>query len=864
VRTLSFSTSSCNVTEGQTTNCTLSVTRTGGSTGIVSVPWSTANGTATAGTDFGTVGSTAQKSGTLSWAAGVTTTQSITVGLTTANVPVINNAKVDGTRTFAVNLGNPSGGAVLGFTSSATVTVQDNDSAVDFALTGVSVNETAGTVALTVTRSGATGAATSVGWMAANGTAVAGTNYGTAGVATVPSGALSFAANQASGTITIPILNIASLQGNKSFTVNLISPAANAVLNAATKTATVTIVDMNTGMGMAAGTASVNEDAGSVSLTVNRTGNLANAVTAHWAAANGTALAGTDYGTPGSTVAPSGTVSWVAGDGTPQTIVIPIINGGTVAANRSFTVSLSAATGGATLVAPTATMVTVVDTSSVLAFSAATASASEAQGSLNLTVNRTGSLTKAASVSWSTTDGTAVSGTDYGTAGSAGTLSGTVSWSAGTGGAKTVSIPIINTGLLSGAKTFTVALASPNNATLGPVGTTTVTIQDNDVQALFNPTSYAVTDRVNPAASLTVQRAGATTAALSVSWTAVNGTAKAGTDYGTAGSATAPGGSISWLAGDATNKTISIPILPVTTATGGRQFTVVLSSSAAGVWLAASSKTATVTINDDATATVSFDPSVAKVVITEGPSASATLTLVRSGSTASAQTVNYTTTGGSAVAGTDYTARTNVPVSFAANQTSATIAIPIVNHTTPVGPRDFDVVLSAPSVGLGLTAPTQATVEILGTAEAFPAHGLWPTIPATVAWVTPTVSGAPGWHVSNDAGAAEGSYCLKSDTAFDGETAQMQIPSANYLAGTVSFKYRVSSERNGDYLRFYMDGSKLGQWSGPANATTWGTASFAVPAGAHSFTWSYEKDASVAAGADAAWIDSVTLPLLGP
>ncbi len=859
---LNFSPTTCSVSEGQTTNCTLTVTRTGGSTGAVSVPWSTANGTALAGTDFGVAGSAAQKSGTLSWATGVSTAQSITVGLATANVPVINNAKVDGSRSFTINLGTPTGSAVLGLASSATVTIADNDSALDFALTSISVNENAGTVSLTVTRTGSATAATSVAWLAANGTALAGSSYGTAGSTVVPSGTLSWAAGDASSkTITIPILSIAGIQGNKSFTVTLASPAANAVLNAATKTVTVTIVDVTTNLSLAGSTTSINEDAGPLVLTVNRTGNASGAVTAHWTATNGTAIAGTDYGTAGSTVLPSGTLSWAAGDATAKTIAIPVFAIGTVGANRSFTVSLSAASGGATLVSPTSATVTIVDTSSVLQFSVATASVSESAGSLNLTVNRTGSLVKAASVNWSTTDGTAVSGTDFGTAGAPGSVAGTLSWAAGMGGAKTVTIPIINTGTLTGSKTFTVALAGPVGATLGRTGQVLATIQENDLNAYFSPTTYVVTDRVNPSIALSVKRAGTVTGSLAVTWTAVNGTARAGTDYGTAGSTTLPTGTLTWAANDATAKTVTMPILPVTTTTGGRAFQVVLSTTQAGVWLDPVTKLATVTINDDATATVSFDPAVPKRVVTEAPGAVATLNIVRSGSLGAGGTVNYSTVAGSAVAGTDYTARTNVAVPFAAGQSTATISIPIVNHTSAVPPRAFQVVLSAPSIGLGLGSPLQATVQILGTAEAFPAHGQWPS-----GWVVPQINGSPGygWQVSNDPGAAEGYYCLKSDSIFDGEAAQVQIPDAGYLAGNVSFKYRVSSEPGFDFLRFYMDSTKLGEWSGAANATTWGTATFAVPAGHHTFTWSYEKDASVSVGNDTAWIDAVTLPAPGP
>ena len=739
---LNFSPATCSVTEGQTTNFTLTVTRTGGSTGAVTVGWSTANGTAVAGTDFGSAGSTAQKSGSLSWTAGDAAAKSITVGLSTANVPVLNNAKVDGSRSFTINLGTPTGSAVLGLAASATVTIVDA-----------------------------------------------------------------------------------------------------------------------TGLGLATSAISVNEDAGSVVLSVNRTGNAAGVVTAHWAATNGTASAGTDYGTAGSTVLPGGTLSWAAGDAAAKTITIPVLAIGTVGVSRTFTVSLSAATGGATLIAPTTATVTIVDTSNVIQFSAATASVNESAGTLSLSLTRSGNLANAASVVWATSDGTAVAGTDFGTAGQHAPLGGTVTWAAGDGTTRTLTLPIINTGTLTGAKVFSVALSSPSNTTLGAIGLTSVTIQENDLNAYFTPTTYAVTDRVNPSVTLTVNRAGAVTAALSVTWAAVNGTARAGTDYGTAGSTMLPTGTLSWAANSATAKTISIPILPVTNTTGGRAFQVVLSSVQAGVWLDPVTKLATVTINDDATATVAFDPAVPKRVVTEAPGATATLNVLRNGSLGAAGTVNYTTVAGSAVAGTDYTARSNVAVPFAAGQSTATIAIPIVNHTSAVPPRAFQVVLSAPSVGLGLGTPTQATVQILGTAEAFPAHGQWPS-----GWVIPQVNGAAGygWQVSNDPGAAEGYYCLKSDSIFDGEAAQVQVPDASYLAGNVTFKYRVSSEPGFDFLRFYMDGSKLGEWSGAANATTWGSASFTVPAGHHTFTWTYEKDASVSVGNDTAWIDAVTLPAVGP
>lgn len=118
--------------------------------------------------------------------------------------------------------------------------------------------------------------------------------------------------------------------------------------------------------------------------------------------------------------------------------------------------------------------------------------------------------------------------------------------------------------------------------------------------------------------------------------------------------------------------------------------------------------------------------------------------------------------------------------------------------------------------------------------------------------------------MATDAGAAEGFHTLKTDTVFDGESANVEIPARNYAAGNVTFKYRVSSEAGFDFLRFYVDGVKLGEWSGVANETTWATATFALTAGNHVLRWAFEKDNSVSIGLDSAWLDSVTLPAVVP
>ena len=102
----------------------------------------------------------------------------------------------------------------------------------------------------------------------------------------------------------------------------------------------------------------VAEDAGTVTLAVDRLGGSIGAISVNYTTVDDTALAGTDY------QAVSGTLSWADGDATPKTITVPIINRNLTAGSTVFLVNLSAPGGGATLASPTQAAVTILDTTS--------------------------------------------------------------------------------------------------------------------------------------------------------------------------------------------------------------------------------------------------------------------------------------------------------------------------------------------------------------------------------------------------------------------------------------------------------------------------------------------------------------------
>ena len=82
--------------------------------------------------------------------------------------------------------------------------------------------------------------------------------------------------------------------------------------------------------------------------------------------------------------------------------------------------------------------------------------------------------------------------------------------------------------------------------------------------------------------------------------------------------------------------------------------------------------------------------------------------------------------------------------------------------------------------------------------------------------------------------------------------------------GTLTFWWRVSSERGYDYLSFLSDGLVIDSISGEQ---TWQQRTNFVSAGSHTFRWRYSKDGSVAAGSDRGWLDVVSFtpsPLTPP
>jgi hypothetical protein len=99
----------------------------------------------------------------------------------------------------------------------------------------------------------------------------------------------------------------------------------------------------------------VDEGAGTLTVTVTRTGQANGPVTASYLTTAGTATAGADY------THTAGSVTFADGDQAPKTFSVPIINDAIEEAAESFSVRLSITNGSAALGTPSEAIVTIHD-----------------------------------------------------------------------------------------------------------------------------------------------------------------------------------------------------------------------------------------------------------------------------------------------------------------------------------------------------------------------------------------------------------------------------------------------------------------------------------------------------------------------
>ena len=115
-----------------------------------------------------------------------------------------------------------------------------------------------------------------------------------------------------------------------------------------------------------------------------------------------------------------------------------------------------------------------------------------------------------------------------------------------------------------------------------------------------------------------------------------------------------------------------------------------------------------------------------------------------------------------------------------------------------------------------------------------------------------------------------GTYSAKSGDIEDSQSTSISVTLDVVMDDSIDFYYKVASEYSPsglyfyDGLEFYIDNQLQSQFApNEQGQSEWLLASFLVPAGTHTFKWTYAKDSaggSTDIEADCSWLDDITFP----
>jgi hypothetical protein len=713
-------------------NATVTVNRTGGSDGVVTITVNTSDGTATGGAACG--GAVDYQS-----ASNPTNVLMFNNGETskTFNIPICDDAAVEGSETFNVALSTPTGGATLGSPSSAMVTITDNDVApagtIQFNSTTYSVGEAGGNATLTVTRMGGSNGAISATYSFADITATGGSTCAGAADYDNDGGSVMFGDGDTTDkTISVPICSDAVDESDETFSAtlsgaNVGTPSSATVTITDDDTAGVTFTETGGSTDIAEGGAT---DTYSVVLNSQPTGDV------------------TITPSPDAqvTVNPTSLTFTPANWNIAQSVTVTAVDDSDVEGNHTGLISHTSASSDTNYNGLSIGSVTANITDNDMAqpgtaeFSMANYTVAEnTPGLATITVVRTGGSDGTLEVNYATSNGTASGGAPGScslsevskTSKSVSNLgvvtpdyentNGTLTFVDGDT-SETFNVPICDDNIYEGDETVNLTL-SPVSQTLGGAQTTAVlTIIDNETQPTLSIDNPSVTepDAGSVNMNFTVTLSSASTQSVTVDLQTSDGTATSvsgpGQDYVTTS------GSLFFSPGE-TSKLIQVPVLGDTTPEPDETFSVTLSNPS-NATISSGTGTGTIIDNDTPPPTASVQFSAATYEYDEGDD-EATITVTRTGETTSAVTVDYATSNGTANGGScqtvgyDYQTKTGT-LSFAAGETSKTFSFEVCSDTFSENPAEtVNLTLSNPTGGATIGSPNPVTLRIIDAATQF-------------------------------------------------------------------------------------------------------------------------------------------------
>ncbi|WP_071821044.1 beta strand repeat-containing protein, partial [Microcystis aeruginosa] len=577
---ISLSINDVTVTEGNsgTTNAVFTVSLSSAASTVVSVDYATANGTATAGTDYTAIPPT-----TLTFNPGETSK--------TITVPVNGDNQVELNETFFLNLSNlqANGSNVTLADNQGQGTINNDDSA-SIAITDVTVTEgNSGTTnaVFTVTLSNAVDTAITLNYATADGTATTADNDYTA-LSLTP---LTFNAGETSKTITVAINGDTKVESNETFFVNLSNLQTNGRnVTLADNQGQGTILNDDTSVTLAVSPSSVTEDGTSNLIYIfTRTGVTSNALTVNYSI-GGTATNGTDYASIPTSV------TFAAGSATATVTVDPTADT-TVEADETVALTLTAGTdytiGTTTPVTGTITNDDLILPSITLAISPSSVTEDGTSNLIYIFI-RTGDTTNPLTVNYSI-GGTATNGTDY-------TLLPTSVTFEANSAIATVTVDSTADTIVESDETVILTLAAGTGYTVGTpnAATGTITNDDTSVTSQLSINDITVVEGKDNNAILTVTVDNPNPQPITFNYTTAPINATANVDY------TSKTGTIT-IAPNTSTATISIPILNDNLNEPDEVFTV--------------------TLSNPVNATINPDEAIGQVIITDTLQSAITRTL---------------------------------------------------------------------------------------------------------------------------------------------------------------------------------------------------------------------------------------------
>jgi T1SS-143 domain-containing protein len=787
---------------------TYTVTLSSASVLPVSVNYGTQTGTATAGSDF------VNALGSLTFLPGETTK--------TISVLINNDTLFEKSESFQLTLSGVNNALLQ--TPSITTNIlddgsgfvppnitPDDDTPKVLSVSSPSASE-GSNLNFVVNLSNASTTTTNLSLNLKNGTAILGTDTGNATVSF--DGGTNFVPYNS--TITVPA-NVTSILVRVPTVVDGIVEASETILLDAATAKNVTAI---TGTGVIIETPTlsindltINEAAGTATLTVTLSSVSGQTVTVGYNTSNGTAIAGSDY------TGVNGTLTFAPGI-TTQTITISIPNDTVFEASENFNVNLLNPTNatiedglGVVTIKDDGTGTGGSDDDRVMVTSVSSPTVGEG-GNLDFTVNLSNTSTSATTVNVALVSGTATLGTDTGT--QQYSLDGGATWNALVGstvlvpaGQNNFSVRVTTTsdGIIETSESFTLSASTAQNVA---AVTGTGTITDGAVPTI----SISGPAEINEAAgtvTYTVSLSTASVASISVNYASANGTATEGADY------SLTSGALIFNPGE-TTKTITVPILNDSVFEGSESFQVNLTAPTNATIATGS---VTTTIKDDGTGTGGSDDdrltvtSVSNPSVGEGGNLDFTVTL--SGTSTTATTVTVTPSSGTATLGTDTGTQQYSTDGGATWATlGATVSVPagVGSFIVRVATVNDGVIEGGETITVG-AATAQNTAAVTGTGTI--TDGAVPTLsisgPADVneaagtVTYTVTLSSASPASVSVNYGTANGSATSGSDftassgslTFAPGETSKtitVAISNDTVFEGSETFQVNLTAPTN--------------------------------------------------------------------